>query len=308
MAVAGAFWVGGCNKEKEKSAPETTKSKTENGDVKAKVANSDVKASGDTEANKPKADAQCVTDGHYRIQFDSNGRKGWWFRVKVEGETASLLAPVSMLGLKAGPLEWERASDACGFQIRAKSKVVDLLTMNIRVDPETSQLTGDLTRTKEKDPAKRTTPIEGRWDAIPQVSKTACFVPGVYKLAFDKKAKWANEEEGETEDCSGISDYASPLVFRLEPFGETIAITAHENYSSYEEGWPGATLISKGDCEINIKMGSEDLNVEANLKLSAKGIEGRAVSANYQMVEDGEAGENLWNCIGKDVGLSGSPM
>ncbi len=256
------------------------------------------------EASRPSASA-CDFEGDYRVHFSSNNQDAWWFRFQIKGDQATLLRPVSVLSLQPGPLGLLADSKACTLQLTTKNKVVGDLSMKLTLDSKTNAISGTLQRSIASSEAEKNTKVTGVFDGKAPPTHASCFVPGLYQFEFDNSFKWKNTDPDDDRDCSSAAKLASPFVLKLEPFLDTVAVTTHESYPPFEEAWPGATLTKKGDCEYSLKMSNEELNIAATLTLTADGIIGIADKADYQIVEDGEAGEEMWSCEVSAAKLSG---
>ena len=51
------------------------------------------------------------------------------------------------------------------------------------------------------------------------------------------------------------------------------------------------------------------IGIPLNVERSADGkVTGTATDADYDIIEDGEAGENMWKCTGKNVAITGTKI
>lgn len=281
----------GCKKDPAKSNP-------------GKSAEQEASTTREAELEKKSSAPECKLDGTYRFRFSSNGHSGWWFRFSVKGTDASLLEEAEVLGLESGPLELARNDEICELTVGTKSDATGKLSIAIKVDPASNRFAGKLTRTKALSEEDKNVEITGvRDDGAPR-SKAECVVAGYYKLEFDERVAWKNEQEIDDRPCDDAPDFASPMVLRVEPFGETLVITARETDPPYKETFAEDSISQDGDCNVTVKLTDENTTLEANIAFAKTKLSGTATRATYQIVEDGEMGENIWTCIGTKVPIS----
>jgi hypothetical protein len=239
--------------------------------------------------------APCKLDGSYRLRFASNGSAGWWLRVEVAGDQATLVEPAPVLGLPAGPLTVAADPARCALTLGATSDAVGTLAIALTLDPKTDAIAGVMTRTAATDAAERSQQVRGVHDIGPPASKVACVVPGIYKVAVAPHGKWANSDAADPRSCAVVDDAA--LAIRVEPMGAAIAISAVESEPPYAEKWATSEIVRLDDCRYIVKFGDEGLELGATLTFAGAKVTGALTLANRQIVEDGEAGENIWNCV-----------
>lgn len=247
----------------------------------------------------------CDLSGTYRFRFLSNGQEGWWFRFRVEDQSATLLEPIDVLALDAGPLRLTTDPQKCQLVLGTEGRAVGELTVSLTLDSNTS-FTGRLNRTKAHNEAEKARVIHGVRDEGPPQPDAACVVPGIYELALDPKVAWKNSDPPDDRSCADAPSFVSPVFVRVEPFGETLAVTMRDYEPPHAETWASDKLVRHGDCEITVELGDDTLQLEARLELSTDGITGTATYADYQIVEDGFEGENIWDCVGHDIPVTGT--
>ncbi len=299
MGVALLALPGACKKEKKQETPTPTPES-----VKPQEATPTEKPA--PEAARPPA-PKCVLDGNYRLRFESNGTKGWWFRASVAGDKAKLLEDVNVLGMKAGDLKVAKDEAACKVTLSGGSSATGDLSIALTHDLEEGTVAGTMTRTQATSENEKSTMVDGAFDTGEPKSDAECFVAGIYEFKFDEKEAWKNSDPEDDRKCDIAPRLASPRVMSFVPFGKGIAATSHESYGDFAE-MNAAELTRDGECAVTVKMQDSEIVLEAKLQLAADGIKGKASKVTYQIVEDGTAGESIWDCIGNDVTLSGTLM
>jgi hypothetical protein len=246
--------------------------------------------------------ATCDMTGSYRFRFLSNGHEGWWFRFDVAGTPAkaTLVEDVEVLALKAGPLETTADPQQCRLTLRAKGEAVGQLALTIDPDAKASTFNGKLTRTKATDTAEKNIAIQGVHTLGTQQPSSACIVPGIYRLDFDPKARWRNENKDDRRSCKRRATWPRPVFVRVEPFGKKLAIGERESEPPYKEAWAIDSVEQHDECDVTAKIGDSELTLKARLKLAEDGITGTAVEVTQQFYQDEG---NIWNCVGKGIQL-----
>jgi hypothetical protein len=131
----------------------------------------------------------------------------------------------------------------------------------------------------------------------------ACIAPGTYELVFDPKVKYKSDTKGEKCDIRMLDK----LRFRLEYLGSDFYGDSLNEQG--KDDWPGGIVIKsfKGGCDVELEYNGEDgsAHVIARLTFASAQVIGTAAEATYRILEDGEAGENMWNCTAANVKITG---
>jgi hypothetical protein len=250
----------------------------------------------------------CELRGTYRFRFASNGHEGWWFRLQVNEQAASLLEPVSVLGLDAGPIEVTRNLEACQLIVRAEGEAVGELVVTLTLD-SASRISGELTRTKAHIEADKHRGVKGVRDPGPQTSDAACVVPGIYEVTLDPKATWAHADQpSDDQPCDDAGEWAPPIYLRIEPYADTLAVTLREPEPPYAEGWATDELTRHGDCDVSVRVVDDIQSFSARLELAGDTLKGVADRVSYQIAEDGPEGGGFWDCVAHDVSLTATRL
>jgi hypothetical protein len=246
-----------------------------------------------------RAAATCDLAGGYRLRFTSNGSSGWWFRFTVTGDKATLDEGAAVLALDPGPLDLKLDTATCSLVLGAKSSAVGDATMTLAVDPKTHAVTGTLVRTKAINEKEKSTTVAGVHDGA-AVKGPACVTAGIYKLGVDPKATWKNKVPDDDRDCK---DRWIDTYVRVEPYGDTVAIS-NRGYDPPHGEHSGSDKVTKIDeCNANLELSGEGYELAAKVTFAADKITATASSASVQVIEDGDDGENIWDCEAKDAPL-----
>jgi hypothetical protein len=250
------------------------------------------------------AASTCDLAGGYRVRFTSNGHEGWWFRFTVTGDKATLDEGAGVLALDPGPLDVKLDAAKCSLVLTPKSSAVGDATMTLAVDPKTHAVTGTFVRSKATDDKEKSTTVAGVHDGA-AVKGPACIAAGIYTLGVDKKVKWKNKESGDTRDCK---DRWIDVVVKVEPFGDPVAITNRDFEPPYGERHGSEKLAKIDECNANLELAGEGYDLTAKVTFAADKITAVASDVSVQVIEDGDDGENLWDCVAKDAPLVFTPV
>lgn len=265
------------------------------------------------------AGSKCDPVGSYRLRHRSNGAEGWWFLFQVKGSptgvySAELLQKAYMLDIPAGPIQLAADLRACTLVLTAKTEHAGDIRITLTLDPKTNAVSGQLTRSKTTLGDDSPVSIAGAREVGP-VKPPACLSPGVYDLEADPAGKWKLTEghpfPGDT--CMGHANYAHTTV-RIEPLGNEIIVDGvsrsgwddKRQVNKYSQNFSRSTSVRLGECEISVRFVDQDFRFQGKLKFLGDKITGVASKAEFQVFNDGEAGENLWKCGAKNVALTGT--
>jgi hypothetical protein len=252
----------------------------------------------------------CDLSGDYRLRFASNGADGWWWRMRITsaGTTlrGKLTAPIPVLAIEeTTAVEVHRKNPGCGMTVTAPSRLGEM-TATLALEESTGQISGELTRAQPRDAGERgPTPIAGVRDVPdqPAAGPDVCVTPGTYELAFDTKAPYESDTKTETCDLRLLDR----LPVRFEYLGSKLYGDALDAHGQPE--WPGSIVIRSfdRDCAVGLEYLGPDGSAQVALELTFAGAEvsGTATKATYRILEDGDAGENMWNCTATAVTVTG---
>lgn len=250
----------------------------------------------------------CDLAGKYRVRFTWNGTKGYWLRFTVGGTPPAVTLDVEPHMLSLGPkVDAKLDLDACTIAMVGGNKAAER-QVHLTVDPRTHLVTGKLVRPAEKD-ASRETPVAGVHDvpgAKHAVVPAACFEPGIYAIDIDKTAKWNNTAEGDDRSCKETPDMFDPIHIRVEHLAGEVTIDTVEAKPPYRELVLIDETVTFGKaCDVALETFPESVQLQAQLTFAPGGkVTGIGKRAEYQFVEDGDAGENIWSCETKDIPLT----
>jgi hypothetical protein len=203
---------------------------------------------------------------------------------------------------------------ACTLGLTAKTGQAGDLRIALSLAPDGNAVSGELTRSRKVLKDDSPAPITGVRDVGPATAP-ACLRPGVFELTADPAAKW-KVIKGKPFPGDGCSQYAGTAVdlVRIEPLGEAITVdgadqepgSAATPRARYEQGSARGQVKRLGECEISLRLEIRDLLFQARLKLAGDKVTGVASSAEFQVFNDGEAGENQWKCGAKNVAMTGT--
>lgn len=241
----------------------------------------------------------CDLAGRYRLRFSSNGSTGWWFRFTVAGDKATLDEAAGVIAMEPGPLELKTDPATCSLVLGMKSSAVGDATMTLAVDPKTHAVTGTFVRSKAIDDKEKSTTVAGVHDGA-AAKGPACVPAGIYKLGVDPKAAWKNKEPDDDRDCT---DRWIDVFVQVEPYGDTVAITNRDFDPPHGERYGSDKLTKLDECTANLELSGEGYELAAKLTFATDKITATASSVSVQVVEDGDDGENIWDCVAKDAPL-----
>jgi hypothetical protein len=248
----------------------------------------------------------CDLAGNYRLRFDSNGAKGWWFDFTIADGKATLTRKVSMFDLQPGALPFD-ATD-CKGHIALQSSNAGKVELTFTLDPKANTIAGTLTREKGGDdygtPAKQD--VVGRRD-VGGLGGPSCLHAGVFKLEAGKTT-WKSSEGHARFGMSCKDDNAgiTTRLVRIQPFGEEIVVDEVLEDAGNPQSFERGEVKRLGDCDLELHLAVQDFDFTAKLTLAGDTVTGTASDAHYQVFEDGTAGENLWGCKAKNVPITGT--
>ncbi|MGE3768315.1 MAG: hypothetical protein AB7L94_39060 [Kofleriaceae bacterium] len=242
----------------------------------------------------------CDLAGRYRLRFSSNGSTGWWFRFTVAGDKATLDEPSGVIAMEPGPLELKTDLATCSLVLGMKSSALGDATMTLAVDPKTHAVTGTFVRSKATDDKEKSTAVAGVHDGA-AAKGPACIAAGIYKLGVDPKAAWKNKDAEDDRPCD--ADRWIDVFVKVEPYGDTVAITNRDFDPPYGERYGSDKLTKIDECTANLELSGEGYELTAKVTFATDKITATASSVSVQVVEDGDDGENLWDCVAKDAPL-----
>lgn len=260
-------------------------------------------------ASAPATEApRCDLVGTYRLRFASNGTDGWWWRFAVTETngalSGNLSAPIPVLGIEqTGPVDLRRAPSGCAMTVTASGTIGDMIA-TLSLDEATNKVTGQLTRAKPENAAENPpAPMSGMRDA-PGATPTpagACVEAGVYELVLDPKAKYQPDPAEEKCDPRLLDK----LRLRLEHLGPELYGDSLDKQGAEIPG--GLVVKSFKGCDVELEHLGVDgsTRVVAKLTFSGTNVTGTATTATYRILEDGEDGENMWNCTADNVPMTG---
>lgn len=245
----------------------------------------------------------CQLDGHYRLRFRSSSTDGWWFRVQVAGDKATLPEGVDMLELPAGPIALAADALACKLVLSGKSEHAGDVRVELALDPTTNAVTGTLTRTKKIADDDSPVAIRGRRDPGP-IAAPACLHPGLFELVVDRTAKWQMSGDPIRGWTCATSEEMPMAVVRIEPFGDELVVepvdAEHHTQSSDR-----AKVTRTGDCTFELVLDSESLSkLHARVTLGGDAISGEATLAQVPM-NDPQSGDARARCTAEHAKLIG---
>ncbi len=296
IGVLAGLGLAGCGKKKEAPAVDPGSGSAGSG---SSVAVGSGSGSGSAGPVAPAAPV-CDVAGAYRVRYTSNGKEAWWFRFTVAGDKATLDEPASVLALDPGPLDLKVDTAACTVTLGIKSSAVQEATMALTLDPKTHAVTGTLVRKKAIKDDEKSTKVAGVHDGTTPPKGPACITRGVYKVSVAASAKWKNPAEGDDRPCQDpwLDEY-----FLVEPFGDTVAVSLRDSSAPFHERWGDDKVTKIDDCNVQAELQGEGFTLNAKLTFAADKITGVASLVDQQIVEDGDGGENIWNCATKDAPL-----
>lgn len=249
--------------------------------------------------------AKCDLAGKYRVRFSWNGTDGYWLRFSVGGTPPVVTLDGEPHMLKLGKqVDAKLDTTACKIAMTS-GKGSELI--ELEVNPTTHLVTGTLVRPGEKDPQYGKTPIAGAHDVPGAAAQPApCFEPGVYEITLDKKAKWKNVDADDSRSCKETPTMFDPIYVRLEILGGEVTLDTVDAKPPYREVSLVDETVQVGKaCDVAFKTLPEGVQLETQLTFAPGGkVSGVGKRAEYQFVEDGDEGENLWSCEAKDIPLT----
>jgi hypothetical protein len=245
----------------------------------------------------------CDRDGSYRLRYSVEKKPPWWVRFDVKDGKAMVTDKIYPLDLKPSELSFKASEMGCGFTLEGSTRAAGAFTITVHLDPTGKLAAGTIVRAKAYNESDKQVVVAGVRDTEPPVG-AACFVPGIYKLNFDRKSKWKNSDEDDDRSCRKAPKLASPLVLQVEPFGPSVAFTLRESQAPYDEESLLGKFTSTGECEVRLELSTYDTTLDATFLFSPEAFSGVATRVQYQIVIEDENGEDIWDCIGENVDIS----
>jgi hypothetical protein len=245
-------------------------------------------------AAAPVADAassSCDVNGSYRLRFRTNGEDGWWMRLRVVNNQATVDSDAEMLGLLGAPTVTTVDRNACSLTLTANTAKNGEMKVALVVAGD--KVAGTLARS---DPYEdKIAPISGlREIAPPDLPK--CLHPGVYEVSVGSVKKWKLEGHPKIGGCKEMADL-NVIHVRLERLGSELYIDSVSGEPPYGQTFGRATVRRRGDCMFTMGIEVDDFRLhEAQIELDGDTGTGTTSDFTYQVMEDGEAGENMWQC------------
>ena len=247
--------------------------------------------------------AACDLTGKYRMRYRSNGADGWWLRLEIKDGKAEL-SQKDVMDVLAAPLTTK--IEGCKATITSTNEHSGDAKLEMTLDAKTNLVTGSLSRTKsgEKTPAD-TVPVTGRRD-VGASTAPACIKAGLFEVGIGD-AKWKlTEGKSHMGGCKDFTDQAKQKV-RVEMLGDELFVDEVSGDAN-EQSFGRAKLTKKTDCQYDFELGVQDWSVTGTITFDGDKITGTASESRYQVMEDGEAGENLWACTTKNAPIEGKRL
>lgn len=253
------------------------------------------------------ADTACNLEGSYRLRFHSNGADGWWLYLTVgrDKDVAITGGRLGMLGLReAGPTEIQIDDKACTLTIAKETQQAGDLEIALAVAG--NKVTGTVKRTDKY--GKPSTPIAGVRETAPEKAPD-CIKPGAYTLDITGVKDWKTEGDPRDGSCKENADMNQKKI-RVEVLGGEILIDEVAVEDPTEQGFGRAVLTKTADCEYDFSYDVENFTLKkAHIKFAPGSFSGTTTDFTYEVMEDGDEGENLWSCstnagtvVGKRIG------
>ena len=237
------------------------------------------------------APSSCDLDGRYRLRFRTNGADGWWMRLNVVNHQASVGSDADMLGLaEATPVTTVDLA-TCALTVTARTAKHGEIRVALVIAG--NQVAGTLARSDEHE--DKISPIAGLRETTPP-EVPACLHPGVYEVAVTNVKTWKTDGTPSFGSCRELADLHTPRV-RLELLGRELYVDEVHSEPPYRQTFGRAQVRREGDCRFTLSLEVQDFRLhEAKLELRGDKVTGTTTDFTYDVMEDGEAGENLWSC------------
>ena len=297
--LIGLALVAGCGSKKE-AAKETA------GSGSAAGSGSGSAAATATVDAAPAA-AACDLNGTYRLRFASNGAEGWWLLLDVTGGKDAKVTggKTSMLGLdeKGAPADIKLDDKACTISIARKTEQAGDLKIALAVDG--NKVTGTVSRTDQY--GKGTTPIAGVRETSPEKAPD-CIKPGKFKISTSGVKKWLDENgQPGSKECKTFvpADERFIRVSMLE--GEVVIDEiGTESEKDSDQSFGRGKVTKTAECEYDLEyLVSEYELKKGHIKFAGDSFSGKTAEFKYEIVMEGDEGENMMSCNAKDVALAG---
>lgn len=250
-------------------------------------------------AVSPAANApRCDFDGGYRLRYAANGQDGWWFRARVTDDRAELTAPADVLGLAAGPIGLTTDPAKCRLTLTAHGTIGDMRA-DLALNPRTNTVTGTLTRSAPRDDREKLPVTMAGVRDVGAPQGRACIVPGIYSITNGVEPNW--KSTANDRDC-GLARFKEIQV-RIEHVAEQLVITQVEPEDSNKQRSASEMPKQARPCAADLVLADFTLVMQVKLIFTASKITGLARKVSDQIIEDGEDGENTWECVARRVPL-----
>lgn len=237
------------------------------------------------------APSSCDVNGRYRLRFRTNGADGWWMRLNVANNQASITTDAEMLGLIGAPQALTVDLKTCTVTVTARTPKHGEIRVALVVAG--NQVAGTLARSDEYE--DKISPISGLRETTP-AEIPSCIHPGAYEIAVTNVKKWKTGGRPSIGSCRAFADIHIPHV-RLELLGHDLFIDEVHGEPPYSQTFGRAQVRREGDCVLVMSIEVQDFRLhEAKLELRGDKITGTTTDFTYEVMEDGEAGENMWSC------------
>jgi hypothetical protein len=235
--------------------------------------------------------SSCDVNGRYRLRFRTNGADGWWMRLDVKHNQATVVSDAGMLGMIGAAQVTTVDLEACTMTVTSSSVKHGEIKVALVIAGD--QVAGTLARTEAYE--DKISPISGLRETVP-AQVPACIHPGVYEIAVTNVKTWKTEGRPSIGGCRELADLHTAHV-RLEMLGHDLYIDEVHGEPPYGQTFGRAQVRRNGDCAIVMGIEVQDFTLrQAALELHGDKITGTTPDFTYEVMEDGEAGENLWKC------------
>jgi hypothetical protein len=237
------------------------------------------------------APSSCDVNGRYRLRFRTNGADGWWMRLNVANSQAAVVSDADMLGLLGATPVTTVDLKTCTMTVTATTVKHGEIKLALVVAGD--QVAGTLARSDEYE--DKISPISGLRETAP-ARLPACIHPGVYEIAVTHVKTWKTDGRPSIGSCRAFADTHTAHV-RLEVLGHEVYIDEVHGEPPYGQTFGRAQVRRNGDCAIVMGIEVQDFRLhEATLELDGDKITGTTSDFTYEVMEDGDAGENMWSC------------
>jgi len=235
--------------------------------------------------------SSCDANGHYRLRFRTNGADGWWLRLDVANNQATVVSDAEMLGLIGAPAVTTLDPKTCTLTVVAKTVKHGEIKLALVVAGD--QVAGTLARSDEYQ--DKISPIAGLRETQP-AKPFACIRPGVYEVSVVHVKKWKTDGKPSIGNCRDFADIHKAYV-RLEMLGPNWYVDEVHSEPPYSQRFSRATVRREGECAMTVSLEVQDFKLhEAHVELRGDKVSGTTTDFTYEVMEDGDAGENMWSC------------